>query len=317
MGLREMAKATLVYLAICTLLFGARAWPAPQAITALPLEDKRAEAKALIDARQLDSAEKMIVGEMMTAPRDADWITLLAEVRLGQNRTGEALKLLGDANQIDGATATRWMLISLAESQAGHMDRAEPPIRNAIRLDPDNASAHYFLARLLYTDGRLDEAIEESQKVVSLAPGFVRAYENLGLCYEGKYQLEQAKHWYLKAIDVEATTDKKTEWPVLDLATLLIRENRLAEAKPYLVQALQINPSNTQALVQMGTLLERAGDLKGALDNYRAAIGSEHSNLQPGLASAYYKAALICKKLGYTDEATKDFNKFHEVHDKH
>ena len=114
MGLREMTKATLVHLAICTLLLGARAWPAPQAITTLPLEDKRAEAKALIDARQLDRAEKMIVGEMMTAPRDADWITLLAEVRLGQNRTGEALKLLGDANQIAGATATRWMLISLA-----------------------------------------------------------------------------------------------------------------------------------------------------------------------------------------------------------
>jgi tetratricopeptide (TPR) repeat protein len=317
MGLREMTKATLVSLAICTLVLGARAWPAPQAITTLPVVDKRVEAKALIDARQIDSAEKLIVEAMMTAPRDAEWITLLAEVRLGQNRTGEALKLLDDANQIDGVTAARWMLISLAESQAGHMDRAEPPIRNAIRLDPENATAHYFLARLLYTDNRFNEAIEESQKVVSLAPGFVRAYENLGLCYEGKYQLEEAKRWYLKAIAVEATSDKKTEWPVLDLATLLIHENRQAEAKPYLVQALQINPNNTQALVQMGTLLERAGDLKGALDKYRAAIGSEHSDLQPSLATAYYKAGRICKKLGYNDEAAKDFDKFREVHDKH
>jgi tetratricopeptide (TPR) repeat protein len=317
MGLREMTKVTLVSLALCTLMLGPRAWPAPQAITTLPLEDKRAEAKALVDARQLDSAEKMIVGEMMTAPRNADWITLLAEVRLGQNRTGEALKLLDSANQIDGFTATRWMLISLAESQAGHMDRAEQPIRNAIRLSPDDATAHYFLARLLYTDNRFNEAIEESQKVVSLAPNFVRAYENLGLCYEGKYQLEEAKRSYLKAIAVDATSNKKTEWPALDLATLLIHQNQLAEAKPYLVQALQINPNNTQALIQMGTLLERAGDLKGALDKYRAAIGSEHSNLQPGLASAYYKAAQICKKLGYTDEATKDLNKFREVHDKH
>jgi hypothetical protein len=47
---------------------------------------------------------------------------------LGQNRTPEALKLLDDANQIDGVNATRWMLLSLAESQAGHMDRAEQPI---------------------------------------------------------------------------------------------------------------------------------------------------------------------------------------------
>jgi tetratricopeptide (TPR) repeat protein len=305
------AKAILVSLAVCSLVLGSPAWPA------LPEADKRAEAKALIDARQLDSAEKIIVQEMMSAPRNADWITLLAEVRLGQNSTREALKLLNDANQIDGVTASRSMLISLAESQAGRMDLAEPPIRNAIRLEPDNATAHYFLSRLLYTDNRFDEAIEESQKVISLAPGFVRAYENLGLCYEGKYQAEEAKRWYRKAIDVEGTSGTKTEWPALDLAVLLIHENRLDEAKPYLVQALLINPNNTQALVQMGTLLERSGDLKGALDKYRAAIASGHSNQQDGLSSAYYRAARICKKLGYTDEATKDFNKFSELQAKH
>lgn len=314
-----MTKAIWVSLALWTLMFGRSAWAAPPAIDRqdLPLVDKKADAKALIDARQLDSAEKIIIEQMMTAPRDAAWITLLAEVRLGQNRTREALKLLDDANQIDGVSAARSMLISLAESQAGHMDLAEPPIRNAIRLEPDNATAHYFLARLLYTDNRFDEAIEESKKAVSLAPGFVRAYENLGLCYEGKYQLEEAKRWYLKAIDVEATSNTKTEWPALDLAVLLIHQNRLDEAKPYLVQVLQLNPNNTQALVHMGTLLERSGDLKGALDEYRAAIASEHTNLQPGVASAYYKAARICKKLGYNDEATKDFNKYSEVHDKH
>ncbi len=54
---------------------------------------KQTEAKHLIDSRQLDSAEKMILDELMTTPRDVGWITLLAEVRLGQNRTREALKL--------------------------------------------------------------------------------------------------------------------------------------------------------------------------------------------------------------------------------
>ena len=198
------------------------------------------------------------------------------------------------------------------------MDQAEQPIRNAIRLDPDNASAHYFLARLLYTDGRLDEAIEESQK-----GSFRLRPASFGPMRTSDYAMKENTSW-----NKERSTgiSKQSMWKQRPtkrrsgrcsiLRTLLIRENRLAEAKPYLVQALQINPT-FQALVQMGTLLERTGDLKGALDNYRAAIGSEHSNLQPGLASAYYKAALICKKLGYTDEATKDFDKFHEVHDKH
>ncbi len=283
---------------------------------ALPLPEKQAQAKQLIDSRQLDAAEKLIVAEMMNAPRDADWITLLAEVRLGQNRTREALKLLADANSIAGDSATRFMLISLAQSQAGHMDRAEPPIRAAIQLDPDNATAHYFLARLLYTDNRFDEAIQESQKTISLAPGFVRAYENLGLCYEGRYQQEDAERSYRKAIEIDATSEQRTEWPMVDLATLLIHENRLADAKPYLVQAIAINPSNTQALVQLGTFLEESGDPKAALDEYRAAIESDRSGQQPGRASAYYKAARLSKKLGYTEEAAQDFKMFNQIHEK-
>src|SRR5271168_1642462 len=100
-------------MAACALVFASAAW------SELPIPEKQVQAKQLIDSRQLDSAEKLIVAEMMNAPRDADWITLLAQVRLGQNRTREALALLGDANQIAGDSATRFMLISLAQSQAG------------------------------------------------------------------------------------------------------------------------------------------------------------------------------------------------------
>jgi tetratricopeptide (TPR) repeat protein len=306
----SMRTANSVCAVLCGLAFAACACGQPSG------PDEQAQAKQLIDSRQLDSAEKLIVTEMMTAPRDADWITLLAEVRLGQNRTREALELIAEANLIAGDSASRFMLISLAQSQAGHMDRAEPPIRAAIRLDPNNATAHYFLARLLYTDNRFDEAIVETQKTIDLAPDFVRAYENMGLCYEGKYRLDEAEHWYLQAIDHEAAVGNKTEWPMLDLAILLIHENRYPDAKPYLEKALAINPQNTQALVQLGTLLEFSGETKAALDEYRAAIRSEHANLQPGLASAYYKAARLARKLGYTEEAEQDFKKFNEVHDK-
>ncbi len=299
------------FMAACVLVVTSAAWSAALA------PEKQVQAKQLIDARRLDSAEELIVAEMKNAPRDADWITLLAEVRLGQNRTREALTLIADANLIAGDSATRFMLISLAMSQAGHMDRAEPPIRAAIRLDPNNATAHYFLARLLYTDNRFDESIEETQKTIELAPDFVRAYENMGLCYEGKYRKDEAERWYLKAIDAQSTSQNKSEWPMIDLAVLLMDENRNEDARPYLDRAFAINPQNTQTLVQLGSLYEAAGDLKNALDEYRAAIRSEHSNLQPGLASAYYKAARVAKKLGYTEESQQYFKKFNEVQPKH
>lgn len=278
--------------------------------------ERISEVKQLIDTRQIDRAEKIIVDEMMVAPRDSDWITLLAEVRLGQNRTREALKLIDDANQIGGVTAPREMLIALAQSQAGHMDRAEAPLHSAIQLDPDNPTAHYFLSRLLYTDNRFDEGIDEGKKTIALAPTFVRAYENLGLCYEGKRMLEDSERNYRKAIELQATSDNKTEWPLLDLASLLVQENRQPEARPLLTQALEINPDNVAALVQMGSLLEDAGELKASLDEFRQAIKIDARNQQPGLGAAYYKAARLAKKLGYTDEANDDFKKFEALHHK-
>jgi tetratricopeptide (TPR) repeat protein len=308
--LRSKILAKLIPMLVCAISVAAASQSAP------PQPDRKAETQHLIDTRQLDSAEKIIVGQMMTSPRDADWITQLAEVRLGENRTREALQLIDSANKIGGLTATRAMLISLAYSQAGLMDRAEAPIRKAIELEPFNATAHYFLARLLYTDNRFDECLEESKKVIELAPSFVRAYENMGLCYEGRYQRADAEKSYLKAIQLESTGDTRTEWPMLDLAILLIQENRYDEAKSYLVQALQINPHNTQSLVQMGTLLEQNGDLDGALAQYRLAIHSDQSGLQPGRAAAYYKAARLCKKLGYTEEAQRYFAMFSAIHDK-
>jgi hypothetical protein len=78
-----------------------------------------------------------------------------------------------------------------------------------------------------------------------------------------------------------------------------------------------VSPLRIQSLFQMGTLLERTGDPKGALDEFRAAIQSDQAGDQPGRASAYYRAARLCKKLGYADEATQDFKKFTEIHDAH
>ena len=283
------------------------AQPAPSA------PDAKGVTQHLIDDRKLDSAEKIIVQKMMDSPRDADWITELAEVRLGQNRTREALQLIHSANILAGMNANRAMLISLAYSQAGYMDRAEAPIRKAIEMEPGNAAAHYFLARLLYTDNRFDEAIEESKAVIAINPSFVRAYENLGLGYEGRYERDEAEKWYRKAIALQLGSDSKSEWPTLDLAILMMHEERYDEAKPYLTEALQINPNNTQGHVQMGTWLESSGDLRNALEQYRAAIHSDAKGQQPGRAAAYYKAARLCKKLGYPEEATRYLAKFSEI----
>lgn len=270
--------------------------------------DDSPDIRTLIAHRELDSAEKILVSQMMSKPQDPELITLLAEVRLDQGRAPEALMLLSDAERLGGVTALRAQLTGLADTAAGRLDLAEPQFRSAIELDPNYAAAHYFLARLLYTRNRFDEAIQESKSAIALSPGLVRAYENLGLCYEEKHNMKEAEHWYLQAIQQNEASETKTEWPMLDLATMLIHNDRMAEARPYLEQALAVNPNNAESSFEMGVLLEKSGDSQAALQKFEVAM-----KLDADLAGAYYHAARICQKLGRSDEAQKYFAKFKDV----
>jgi len=266
------------------------------------------EIQNLIANDKLEDAEKIIVSRLVDQPHDANLITYLAEVRVDEGRTDEALHLIGDAERIAGPTALRAQIAGLAESERGQLAPAEKQFRRAIQLDPQFVPAHYFLARLLYTRNRFDEAIQESKVTTDLRPNFVRAYENLGLCYEGRDDAKQAEYWYREAIRRDSEAAVKSEWPLLDLATLLIRNDRIEEARPYLKQALAVNPKNAQSYLQMGILLEKSGDLQDALEQFHTAI-----KLDPKLTSAYYRAARLCKKLGREQEAQRDFEKYGEL----
>lgn len=267
--------------------------------------DRNQDIRNLIANKQLGAAEKLIVSRLTGQPHDAELITYLAELRLGQGRIDEALQLIDDAEHLAGATAMRAQIAGLADSARGQLTPAEKQFRQAIQLDPKFVAAHYFLARLLYTRNRFDEAIQESKATIALSPDFVRAYENLGLCYEGKDDPKQAEYWYREAIRRNSEAADKTEWPLLDLATLLIRNEKIEEARPLLEQALALNPGNAQSYLQMGILLEKSGDLQNALLQLHTAI-----KLDPKLASAYYRAARLCKKLGREQEAQHDFEKY-------
>lgn len=262
----------------------------------------------MIQHKELTTAEKMIVGRLVTTPEDPQLITLLAQVRFDQRRYKEALQLVDAADSIAGPTAKGVTLRGLVAVVQHKLELAEPRFREAIRLDPKYAYAHHYLARLLYTQNHFNEAIEESKAAIAVAPDFVRAYENLGLCYEGKQQITEATKWYLEAIHREEMGGRKTEWPSLDLATMLIRNDRLEEAKPYLLDALKLNPINAQSHFQMAILLEKTGDLQGALQELQRTV-----SLDSNKAEAHYRAARIYQRLGKKAEADQEFLEFKRI----
>lgn len=297
----------------CTKLGAAALLLTPGLCSFLGAEDAWiTQVETLIQNKQIATAEQMIVGKLLADPRNPDLITLLAEVRFDERRYKETLQLIDEADAISRPTAKGTTLRGLVAVAQSQLDLAEPQFREAIRLDPTYAFAHYYLSRLLYTRNHFNEAIQEAEAAIAAAPNLVRAYENLGLCYEGKQQIDEAKRWYITAIQREASGGKKTEWPSLDLASMLIRNDRVEEAKPYLFDALKLNPGNPKSHFQLAIVLEKTGDLAGALQELEKT-----SKLDPTMAEPHYRAAWIYKKLGNKDLADKELAIFQTISEAH
>jgi len=56
-------------------------------------------------------------------------------------------------------------------------------LHSALKIDPSDARARYYLGNLLYSKGRYEEAIKEWEKSVAIEPDFSVAHRNLGFAY--------------------------------------------------------------------------------------------------------------------------------------
>ncbi len=65
------------------------------------------------------------------------------------------------------------------------------------------AEAHTYLAWTLSEQGKLDEAIEECKKAISIDPEFGNAYNDIGSYLIEKLQHEEAIPWLMQAIQAK------------------------------------------------------------------------------------------------------------------
>lgn len=284
--------------------------PVPGGGVAVQTESRRAalaEARALIEHRRLALAEEIAVRNLAGRDRSTDWILLLAEIRLDQQRHQESLQLLDGARRLGDFSAQNRLLAGLNYVALNRMDLAEPELRAAAELDPSKAPPFYYLGRLLYTRNFFSEAIKNTKKAIELDPDLVRAYDNLGLCYEAIGKAAEAEQAYIEGVNRQRKSGAKVEWPALNFGIMLLKRGEYGRAKPYVEEALKINSTSAEAHFRLGSILEQEGDLAGALAQYKDATTSD-----PKLASAYYRASRIYQRLGRTTEAQQQFLAFQQ-----
>ena len=121
------------------------------------------------------------------------------------------------------------------------MDRTNEAIdalKEAIRLEPNEAEYHYKLALARNETGQTDKTAPSLVKAVQLNPRHSRAWYNLGLARNQAGQPEAAIAALLKAENVEQN-DPSIPYA---RATILLRLRRIPEAIEAAQRALKIQP---------------------------------------------------------------------------
>lgn len=146
--------------------------------------------------------------------------------------------------------ARRDLNLSKVLGWAGKYEEAEPPLRRAAEVLPDEPEVHFNLGVLLQRTGRLEEGERELRRALDLAPQSPEAWFNLGV--------------------------------------VLGKQGRAGEAIGALERALDLRPEYPEARYNLGVLLAESGDTRRAISALEAAVEERPTaETQTRLGAAY------------------------------
>lgn len=136
----------------------------------------------------------------------------------------------------------------------------------------------------------------------------MRAYDNLGLCYEALGKHAEAIQSYQRAMRLGEEKGINSPWPPLDLGALLLKLGRVSEAEAALREALRHDPNFPQAHFQLGLLLERQRKNVLAVQELQQA-----ASLDPSYPEPHYALGRIYRREGNIGKATLEMDTFQKL----
>jgi Flp pilus assembly protein TadD len=169
---------------------------------------------------------------------------------------------------------------------------------------PNDADGWYLLGRTKYNENRFAEAVSAFQHSLKLDPRNVKTEDNLGLSYAGLGRNDEAIAAYQQAMAWQAQGPLKNPGPYINLASLLMDQNRSGEAVSQLLQAVEIAPRESRAHELLGKAYVRLEQFPEAQAELEKAIqlSPQSSNLRCMIAPVY-------RKQGFAEKAKAEFDR--------
>lgn len=287
--------------------------PAPPAqfVLTLPLDDTtRATLLEAIGKRQYHAAEELLAEQAKKDPKSQPLLLALANVLFLDGKQLNSAVVLKKAELLGPLDERNRFLLALSYIAISRKSLAIQELEALQQSYPANAVYPYWLSRMAYRQLDLQRALTNAQTAVRLDPKFMKAYDQLGLCFAGLNQTNEAIQAYTEAIRLNRGQASRSPWPSMNLGSLLLRLERLDEAESHLRDSVSIDPRFPTAHLRLGRVLEK----KERLDDAVAEL-SEAARLDPTYPEPHYALARIYRQRHDPEKAKTELNLFQELRD--
>ena len=180
-------------------------------------------------------------------------------------------------------------------AQSADYSRAAHEFGKACSLDPHLADVCFYQGRALYYTNRFEDALTPLRRSIEIGESGARAQSTIAQCLEALGRAVDAESSHLKAIADDLNGEYRVRY-----AIFLFRQGRAEEAVAPLTGALERDPHNFDANLQMGRVLFEQEKFSSALPFLDKAVA-----LRPASTEAHLLAAKVCQRLGREAEAVK------------
>ncbi|MFV3325802.1 type IV pilus biogenesis/stability protein PilW [Pseudomonas sp. NY15372] len=194
---------------------------------------------------------------------------------LQQGLTGQAKAPLIKALALDGNDADAHAALALVFQAEGEPTLAETHFRKALSARPSDTRIRNNYGSFLYAQGQFRQAQQMFRQAAAdtLYPERSRVYENLGLVALKLERRDQAREYLGKALQLDPRQPKA----LLEMAELSYENRHYVPARDYYDRFSQLSDANARSLL-LGSRLARALDEPGTV----AELGQQLQRLYPG-----------------------------------
>ena len=214
--------------------------------------------------------------------------------------TGGVVRLFHEKQQ---TLASEWSNRGNASLAQGRFQEALEEFRNALHYAPESAELQLALARALYHEGRLEEAESYLLSLRTTNSEIPEVSLELARVLAARGQIDEAVRRFHEAIYGNWSGRSKQSRLAArgELIELLLAENRRQEARAESIAFSAEYPFDPAVHERAGGYLERSGNPRGALQEYRAAL-----KLDAKLPGALAGAGRTALALGEFPAAQRD-----------